>query len=83
VIFARAASEQRVVVSADTDFGALAALQGWSSPSVVLFRRASQRRPLAQIGLLLRNLPQMEEDLARGCVAVIEETRIRVRKLPI
>ena len=35
------------------------------------------------VALLLANLPAMEPELRRGCVAVIEETRVRVRRLPL
>ena len=82
-IFDRAPTEERVVVSADTDFGTLLAARKETSPSVILFRHGSQHRPADQAALLKNNLPQLTQALEDGSIVVIEPDRIRIRALPL
>lgn len=83
VVLAAAVEQQRILVTLDTDFGALIALSRATLPSVVLFRGDVTRRPDRQAVLLLANLDQVAEDLAIGAVVVIGDNRVRVRRLPI
>jgi predicted nuclease of predicted toxin-antitoxin system len=52
-IFERSKVEDRIIVSADTDFATLLALRAESRPSLILFRQAGNRRPARQAQLLL------------------------------
>lgn len=83
VLFARAEREDRVVVSADTDFGTLLSARRASRPSVILFRHGAERRPDSQVALLLANLPDLASTLEEGSLVVLEPTRSRIRSLPL
>ncbi len=83
VVFTKAMEEDRILVSADTDFGTSLALWGHSRPSVILFRRGTERRPRQQVDPILANLPHLREALEKGSIVVFKQNRVRVRSLPI
>jgi predicted nuclease of predicted toxin-antitoxin system len=83
VVLRTAQDDNRVLVSADTDFGALLAASHELGPSVVLVRRVVGRRVDDLAGILIANLPQVEEDLRLGSIVVIGDDSLRIRRLPI
>ncbi len=83
LVLQTAQDDDRVLVSADTDFGALLAASHATGPSVVLVRRLTGRRVPDLAALLIANLPPVEEDLKAGSVVVIEDNALRIRHLPI
>jgi predicted nuclease of predicted toxin-antitoxin system len=82
-IFQRAKSDGRILVCGDADFATLPALRAESRPSLILFRQARNRRPEQQASVLLSNLPAIEEPLQSGCVVVLKDARLRIRRLPV
>ena len=78
-----ARDESRVIISADTDFGTLLATERITSPSVLLLRLRSPRRAIEITELLMANLDAVADDLDLGAIVVVEDERIRVRRLPI
>ena len=61
-VFARAAHEDRAVISTDTDFASLLALREEIKPSVILLRRGP-KKPAAQLELVLANLSAIAESV--------------------
>jgi len=82
VIVERARLEERVLVSADTDFATLLAVTRQAKPSFILFREPDLIRARDYVGRILDSLPLLESELAAGCVVVFRHGRIRVRNLP-
>ena len=72
-----------IVVSADTDFGAILANQATSHPSFVLFRDPNLLIASDYAAMLVPALTVLEPDLISGCVAVFRKGRLRVRRLPL
>ena len=82
-IMQAAAREERVLLTADADFGALLALGSLASPSVLLLRSADHLRPAEQAELIAANLSSISDDLEKGAIASLTRDRLRVRELPI
>lgn len=82
-IMRAAGREERVLLTADADFGALLALGSLDSPSVLLLRSADHLPPTEQAELVAANLPSITEDLEKGAIASLTRDRLRVRELPI
>jgi len=81
-ILDKARREGRIVIAFDLDFGDLLAAGGHHAPSVVILRLANQT-PTSVNPHLIEALAQCEADLAGGAVVILEESRYRVRRLPI
>ncbi len=77
-----AAAEDRVVFTNDLDFGALLAIGGGPGPSVIQVR-ALDLVPESIGADLLRVLREHAAVLAHGALVTLDETRTRVRVLPI
>ena len=71
-------SSESSTAASNRDFMAFATRK----PSVILLRRGP-KRPLVQLRLLLGAMPVMEERLSKGSIILVEEKRIRVRRLPL
>ena len=78
--FAR--QQNRVIITQDLDFSTLLALGGYEKPSLITFR-LSVPDPETITRKLLELLPHIEEGLLEGCAVVIDDRRVRVRRLPI
>ena len=81
-ILEKAVIDGLTVVTLDSDFGTIIAARRLAAPSVV-FIRMGHINVKATSELLLRVLPEVEGDLARGAIVTVSARGIRVRRLPI
>jgi predicted nuclease of predicted toxin-antitoxin system len=80
-IFDKAYLEGRIIIMFDLDFGEITALSRGRLVSVVLFRLHNTRTP--HVIDRLRSALNFREALEKGAVIVVEESRCRVRHIPI
>ena len=83
VVFDLAQSEGRIILSADTDFGAILANRNESHPSFVLLRHDTPSLPQQQVLLVLKILEHAKNDLQSGCIVSVNRGHARIRQLPI
>ncbi|MBX3411257.1 MAG: DUF5615 family PIN-like protein [Pirellulales bacterium] len=81
-IFSLPAREDCIVVTVALEFGEIVAASAPTVVSVVLLRLRSMRAQFVMQRLAIV-LPDVTEALEAGAVVVVEDTRHRVRKLPI
>ena len=81
-IFEKAAHEQRILLTFDLDFGEIAALASGFPSTTTLFRLHNTRTPHV-ISRLDAVLKPSSAALQRAAVIIVEESRHRIRYLPI
>ena len=80
-IFDKAHSESRVILTFDLDFGEITALSAGRIVSLILFRLHNTRT--SHVIKRLESALAFREALEKGAIIVVEESRCRVRRLPI
>jgi predicted nuclease of predicted toxin-antitoxin system len=81
-IVERARADSSVVLTFDLDFGEVLALGVLDRPSVIIFRLSDERSSSVN-QRLSAVLAERSAELDSGALILVEDTRYRVRKLPI
>ena len=82
MIFEKAAAEGRILLTFDLDFGEIVALSGGRLVNVIVFRLRNTRTPHV-MDRLKKVLKESVQDLEQGAIIVVEESRHRIRHLPL
>jgi predicted nuclease of predicted toxin-antitoxin system len=82
LIFQKALVEDRIIITFDLDFGEIAALSRGKVVSVVILQLSNSRADYV-IQRLEAVLPTVEPALMSGAIVTIEDTRHRIRLLPM
>jgi predicted nuclease of predicted toxin-antitoxin system len=82
VLVERARADGRVIVTFDLDFGDILALGVLDKPSAIILRLEDERADSVNrhLSVVVR---ECADDLESGALVLVEDTRYRVRKLPI
>jgi predicted nuclease of predicted toxin-antitoxin system len=81
-IFQKTAREQAILLTFDLDFGEIVAFSGSAEVSVILFRLENTHTDF----VLLRLASVLKESghlLSTGVIVIVEDSRHRIRRLPI
>jgi predicted nuclease of predicted toxin-antitoxin system len=81
-ILAWARRPDSVLVTQDLDFSTLLALEGFSRPSLITLR-LSDTDPDVVTSRLRRIIAQVEQALREGSAVTVDDTNVRIRRLPI
>jgi predicted nuclease of predicted toxin-antitoxin system len=79
-VYQRACTEQRFLLTQDSDFGPLHASS--TARTGVVLLRLSSGNPAVQAQVLTANLPQLEESLAAAAFVTIEDDLIHILAAP-
>ena len=81
-VLAKAVAENRVVLSFDLDFADIVAAAGEVRVGVILLRLRSAQtaRVVDRLQVVLTSAAQA---LEKGAVVIVEDARLRIRRLPI
>lgn len=83
IVFELAQKEDRMIISADTDFGAILANRLDSKPSFILLRHDTPAKPELQADLVAKILKSASAELAEGCIVSVNGELARIRRLPL
>lgn len=81
-IFQKAAREQAILLTFDLDFGEIVAFSGSADVSVILFRLDNTKTDFV-ILRLASVLKEAGHLLSTGVIVIVEDSRLRIRRLPI
>jgi predicted nuclease of predicted toxin-antitoxin system len=81
-IMAWCLDNDHVIITADMDFAHLLAKARNDRPSVIMLRTAVHAKEVV-VPLLHSAIEHFSLELAEGCLIAVEETKARVRRLPI
>lgn len=82
LILEKARQEGRIILTFDLDFSNLAVASATALPSVIIFR-LQNTNPAVVSARLLSVLADCGEDLETGAIVTVDDTRYRLRRLPL